>query len=332
MSVFKNLYHGVHRVNQKIRINHGGHGVTRSFHMKIFSSSVKLRVLRGYIPPLLLLLALLLIPACSSQPKKTGDMYDLRTHAELQLDLGNKQADRGNLETALILLDDAVRLAIAADSSGLRIRTRLSHSNVLFSLDRGEEAAAGWNEALAEAERAGNAEWAAMCRVYIERGKLLSPDGKNDAESVRDEVRRALGLIKSDRFSVAFAWTVLGLAEKELGHYADAEAAVRRGLEIHEKDLLFELAAYDWYTIASFRSLSGDYQGALQALEKAIVFDRRTENSWGLASDWRALGDVHHKAGNPDAARAAYLRAAEIFRAMGNEAAAEQTLSRLENR
>jgi tetratricopeptide (TPR) repeat protein len=279
-----------------------------------------------------LLLALLVISACSSPPKKTGDMYDLRKQAEAQLDLGNKQADRGSLETALILLGDAVRLAIAADDSGLRIRTRLSHSNVLFTLGRREEAAAGWNEALAEAERTGNAEWTAMCRVYIARGRLLSPDGKAAAESVRDEVRQALGLIKSDRFSVAFAWTVLGLAEKELGRYADAEAAVRRGLEIHEKELLFELAAYDWYTIASFRSLSGDYRGALQALEKAITFDRRTENSWGLASDWRALGDVCHKMGDPEASRAAYLRAAEIFRALGNEAAATQALSRLENR
>ncbi|MDR2718788.1 MAG: hypothetical protein LBB89_12115 [Treponema sp.] len=278
-----------------------------------------------------LVLALLIISACSSQPKKSGDMYDLRKQTEAQLDLGNKQADRGSLETALILLDEAARLAIAADDSGLRIRTRLSHSNVLFSLGRTEEAAAGWNEALAEAERAKNAEWAAVCRVYIGRGRLMSADGKNAAESVRDEVQRAVGLIKSDRFSVAFAWTVLGLAEKELGRYANAEAAVRRSLEIHEKDLLFELAAYDWYMIASFRSLSGDYGGALRALENAVAFDRRTENSWGLASDWRALGDVHTKAGNNDAARAAYLRAVEIFRALGNETAAAQALSRLES-
>jgi len=257
-------------------------------------------------------------------------MYELRKQAESQLDLGNKQADRGSFETALVLLSEAMRLAITADDSGLRIRTRLSYSNVLFSLGRKEEAAAGWSQALAEAEQTGNAEWAAICRVYIGRGKLLSPDGKMAAESVRDEVQRAVGLIK-DRFSTAFAWTVLGLAEKELGRYADAEAAVRRGLEIHEKDSFLELAAYDWYMIASFRSLSGDYRGALQALENAATLDRRTENSWGLASDWRALGDVHRKAGNDDAARVAYLRAAEIFRALGNETAAVQVLSRLEN-
>ena len=32
---------------QEVRINHGGHGVPRSFDTKIIFSSVKLRVLRG---------------------------------------------------------------------------------------------------------------------------------------------------------------------------------------------------------------------------------------------------------------------------------------------
>jgi len=317
MSAFKSLYHRV----------------SRNFDTIILSSSVVLQavrrtaVLRGYI---LLLLALMIISACSSQPKKTGDIFDLRKRAEAQLDMGNKQADRGNLEIALILLDEAVRLAVASDDSGLRIRAKLSNSNVLFSLGREEEAEAGWNEALAEAEQIGNAEWAAVCRVYIIRGKLLSEDGKTAAASLRDELQKAVSQIKSDRFSIAFAWTVMGMAEKELGRYAEAETAVRHSLEIHEKDLLFEPAAYDWYMIASFRSLSGDYRGALQALENAIIFDRRVENSWGLASDWRAMGDVHYKTGDLEASRAAYTRSAEIFNALGNETAAEQTLSRLE--
>jgi tetratricopeptide (TPR) repeat protein len=259
-------------------------------------------------------------------------VYDLRRQAEAQLELGNRQADRGSFENALFMLDEAMRLAIVADDPGLRIRVGLSRGNVFFSLDRGEEAETAWNEALAEAEKAGSAELAAVCRIHIARGKLLSPGGKAAAQSIRDEVSRNLALIKSDRFYVAFAWMIIGLAEKELGRYAQAEAAVRRSLEIHEKGRYFELAAYDWFMIASFRSLAGDYRGARQALEAAIDFDRRVENSWGLASDWRALGDVNRKAGDHDASRAAYLRAAEIFRAMGNREAAEETLSRSENR
>jgi tetratricopeptide (TPR) repeat protein len=104
---------------------------------------------------------------------------------------------------------------------------------------------------------------------------------------------------------------------------------LKRSLEIHLKDRYFEPAAYDWFLIASFRSLSGNYNGALQALESGLELDRRMENSWGLANDWRAFGDVQKKAGNRDASRAAYARSAEIFRSLGNAEAAEEALKRI---
>jgi tetratricopeptide (TPR) repeat protein len=276
------------------------------------------------------LVALLLIAACSSAPKNPGEVDIKHRYAEKQLEAGNKQADRGEIEDALNTLDEALNLAIALDDPSLRIRAGLSRGNVLFSKGRAQEAVEGWNKALAEAERVGNNELAAVSRIHIARGRLLSPEGKaSAAQSVRDEVDRNMGQVKSDRLYTAFAWTVIGLAEKELGRYALAEAAIRRSLEIHEKDRYFELAAYDWFMIASFRSLSGDYRLARLALETAIAFDRRVENSWGLASDWRALGDVSQKAGDRAAARAAYLRAAEIFRAIENEDAAEEVLKKL---
>jgi tetratricopeptide (TPR) repeat protein len=269
--------------------------------------------------------------ACSSQPKNPSDISELRRRAESQLDFGNRQADRGSLDAALVLLDEAMQLAIMADDPGLRIRVGLSRSNVWFSLGSSEEANNGWLVALAEAERIKDNELIAVSRIHIARGKLLSSPGQADlAQSVRDDVNRDLPVIKSERLYIAFAWTVIGLAEKELGHYPEAEAAVRRSLEIHQKDTYFELVAYNWFLIASFRSLSGNYSGAKQALESALSYDRRIENSWGLACDWRALGDVNKKDGDREAARSSYLRAAEIFRAMGNEEAAEEALSRID--
>jgi len=281
---------------------------------------------------LLSLSFLLFSLSCSTKPKNPGDTYNTRKQAEAQLAVGNKEADRGSFELALIILNEAMRLAVTTDDPSLRIRVGLSRGNVLLSLDKREEAETVWNNALGEAEKMGNSELIAISRIHIARGRLLSPEGKAGAQSIRDEVNRNLAQVKSDRLYTAFAWMIIGLAEKELGRYAQAEAAVRHSLEIHEKDLYFELAAYNWFMIASFRSLAGDYTGARQALEAAIVLDRRVENSWGLASDWRALGDVNRKAGDSNAARDAYLRAAEIFRALRNEEAAVDALSRAENR
>ena len=282
---------------------------------------------------IIILTIISLIPACSTPPKNPGDVFDIRKQAETHLELGSRDADRGSFETALLKLDEAMKLAVAVDDPGLRIRVGLSRGNVLFSLDRSKEAEEAWNGALGEAERVGNSELAVVSRIHIAWGKVLLTERADlpaAAQSVRDEVSRDMSVIK-DRYYTAFAWTIIGLAEKELGRYEPAEAAVRRALDIHEKDLYFELAAHDWFRIASFRSIAGNQHGALQALESAIAFDRRVENSWGLASDWQGMGIVYRHMGNAEASRAAYLRAAEIFKAFGSSEAAAETLSRSES-
>jgi len=276
----------------------------------------------------LLIVICYLFFSCSSRPKDTGDIYDMRKDAEVQLEQGNRHADRGNYATALVFINEANRLAVITDDSSMLVRSGILRGNALFALGNAEEAFESWNKALEEANLAGNKELAALCRIHIARGKLLSSGGKDAAQSVRDEVNRELASIKSDELYIAFAWTVISLAEKEMGRYTAAEEAVKRALAIHEKARNLELAAYDWFMTASFRSLSGNSSGAIKALENAVEYDRRTENSWGLANDWQALGDVQKKAGNPEAARAAYLRAANIFRAMGNNEMAEKTLAK----
>jgi tetratricopeptide (TPR) repeat protein len=265
-----------------------------------------------------------LFSACSSRPKISGDVFDIRNDAEVQLEQGNAQADRGNFTTALVFINQANRLAIITDNPSLLIRSGLTLGNVLFALGNTEDAFEAWNKALEEAGLTGNGELIAVSRVHIARGKLLT---QGAAQSVRDEAERNLPLIRSVQY-IAFAWTVIGLAEKELGSYAAAEEAVLRALAIHERIPSLELAAYDWFMIASFRSLSGDSNGALKALGNALEYDRRTENSWGLANDWQAFGDVYKKAGNTAAARSAYLRSASIFRALGNNEDAERVLLR----
>jgi len=267
------------------------------------------------------------ILGCSSRPGPRGEIFDTRARAEAQLELGNRQADRGDLDSALFLLDEAMRLAVLADDSGLRVRVGLSRGNVLFSMGRVREAESGLGEALAEALMSGDRELVALSRVHNARRLLFSPGGAGEA--VVDEVSREMAFL-GDPMQVAFAWTVVALAEGERGRYAQAQAAAQRSLAIHERGRRLELAAFDWFMIASFRSRSGDFDGARRALESSMALDRRVENSWGLASGWRALGDVERRAGNPDAARLAYIRAADIFRALGNDAAAEETLSRID--
>ena len=274
------------------------------------------------------LTSVLLLAACSTQPKKnSGTVYDQRRQAESHLDMGNRMSDRGNNDEALRLITEAQRLAKITDDSSLIIRASLSRGNVLMYLQQFDEASQEFERALAESLRMGNRELTAVSRVHISRYKLLR--GLAPARQVKQDLDGELRFIKSDTLYVAFAWVVSGLAERELGNYAEAEAAVKRALNLHEKGRYLEQAAYDWFLIGSFRSLSRNYAGARDALTQALALDRRIENSYGLATDWRALGDVYAKSGNAEESRAAYLRSADIFRALGNAGAAEEAEGRI---
>jgi tetratricopeptide (TPR) repeat protein len=131
--------------------------------------------------------------------------------------------------------------------------------------------------------------------------------------------------VRQDDNATAVGNITLGFAEKQMGRWAEAESAVRRALSFHESGLFLEEAAYDWFLIASIRSMAGNYNASLEALDAAIGFDRRAENGFGLASSWQARGDVLSKAGRAAEAAAAWSRAAEIYRAIGLNDFAEKT-------
>ena len=273
------------------------------------------------------LFVMLVSVSCSTAPKNPGDVYNLRSNAEALLEAANKDAGRGNFENALLLLDECKRTAILVDDPSLIIRSCLSRGNVLLTLGKTDEAFADWEFAVGEAQRFGNAELLSVSKIFRARGNLIS--GRAGAQAVLDEVNRESVNIKNDRLYLAFSWQVKGLALRVLGSYRQAEDAVKRSLEIHERDRYLENASYDWYIIASIRSLAGDTTGALAALDTSITLDRRIENAWGLAASWRARGDVCRKAGRNNEADEAYRRALAIYLAMANENEAAETQRRL---
>ena len=277
---------------------------------------------------MILFAAAIFIFSCSSQPKNPGDVKIIRNQTEKEFAAANKEAGRGNYEIAQGLLEECKRKAVSVDDPGLIIRCGLSLGNVLFSLGK-ESAFTEWEKTIQLAQKHGDRELLSVSKIYYARGMLIS--GKTPAKTVLDEVNREAANIKNDKLYLAFSWQVKGLAYRALNSFKEAENAFKQSLAVHEKEKYLENASYDWYNIASIRSTSGNTQGAIQALEEAIKFDRRVENSWALAANWRAMGDVQRKAGNNQAANEAYLRAKEILTAIGRYGDAAEIDKRMEN-
>jgi len=268
------------------------------------------------------------LSSCSTAPKVTGDIYILRKAAEIGLESANKEVAKGNFANAENFLIEYKRMAILADDPSLIIRICLSYGNVLLSLGKIDEAYAEWDNAVAEARKSGNKELLSMAKIFKARGDLLSE--RATSQSVVDEINNEIANVKNKLF-IAYSWQTKGLAQRASGSYGEAEESIKKSLEIHEKEKALENASYDWYTIASIRSLTGNTAGALQALETAISYDRRIENSFGLAASWRAMGDIYRKTGRDDDALEAYKRSRAIFEALGYEDEVTEIDKRMRN-
>ena len=264
--------------------------------------------------------------ACSSAPRRPDEIFFIRITAANQLNLANHNASQGRFVDALIILEDAWRLVLSTDDPELRINTTTSRANILFSLERHEEAFSAWETAIAEGEASGLPVLAARARIYSARARLVMlshayPQGGHGAEAQAEELRaqvlQNITAVRGDNHGTAAGNLTLAMAEKQLGRWNEAEDAARRALRIYERNRFLEDAAYSWFLIGSIRSLSGNYDSALAALRTAISFDRRAENGFGLASSWHAMGDVYRNAGRIQESRYAHRRAAEIYRAIG---------------
>jgi len=268
----------------------------------------------------LIFITLAVFSGCSSAPKKTTEIFTDRNAAIKLLDLANYTANRGRYQDALVTLEGARNLALSTDDPSLRLKTSISRGNFLFALGNKTEAFAEWKSAADEGDASGEPVLAALARICSIRAQIVLLDtdpGSANVEELKNQLNREMNVVKSDNNATAIGNITLGLAEKQMGRWNDAENAVKKALSYHEGGLFLEDAAYDWFLIASIRSMEGKYDTSLDALEKAISFDRKAENGYGLASSWRVKGDVLSKYNRSEEARAAWRRAADIYRAIG---------------
>ena len=91
----------------------------------------------------------------------------------------------------------------------------------------------------------------------------------------------------------------LGTAEKDLGDPAKALNYYGKSLEVNLSNKLFEQAAANYYMMAAVHSRKGELDEAQKNAQAALDFDKRVENSPGIAQDLYALGLHRQSAQGP---------------------------------
>lgn len=277
--------------------------------------------------------AILFLTSCSSSPKRPAEIVTTRNSTVRQLDLANVETEHGNYMLAKTLMDEAWRMAVSIDSSELRILTQLSMGNLFFYQKNQELAQKYWKQALDESIQGENEELVSLSKIYECRGLLSygSADTlkERSAEAVKILEDEMGNLKKTDELYIAYAYLLLGFAQKGQFDWNKALQNFESAAKIHEKLFYLESAAYDWYAVASVYSVSGDTENAVSSIQKALSFDRRAENSYGLGMDYLALGDIYTRASRLDEAKIAYQRSVDILNAASLDDYAKEVQEKL---
>jgi len=158
--------------------------------------------------------------------------------------------------------------------------------------------------------------------LYLTRG---------DAQKALATFQEALALpaVAQSTARTALLYHNMGTAEKNLSNPAGALEYYQKSLQMNLSNRLNAEAAADYYMIASVHSRQGRFDEALRNADLALSYDKRVENSPGIAEDLYALGLISTRKKDPAAAFDFYQRSYLVYVTMGLKPGLKKTLTAL---
>lgn len=278
-----------------------------------------------------LFLTTALTAACSSGPKRQMFITTVQDSCRDTIETANACILNGSYDQAENLLNQARIQALSIDNYDLLLSVSLTHVSLYLS----------YNPPAIE-----------KAKFYLEQANSFIPNTKNTQESellcamseariliaqnevqasfnqIVDKIDNAKKIFKNKPYNHAQCDSILGDIYRLSGHYKEADKIYNEAVKLFTDNLYLSEIGITWYKIAQNHSQSGNKKEALEALNKAIYYDRCAENSMALGADYYIKAVILLK-GNPaeaekEAAKAALHHSAEIYNAANlNELAAK---------
>lgn len=261
--------------------------------------------------------------SCSSAPKVPPQVLTVRNEAGRLNQMGAKSLREGQIEAARDFYAEAYRLFTAADDVEGRIRALDGLGRVT------PEGVTLWDQAMRIAGESGREDLMALASLLKAEADLRSEE-EPALRGALETSRRAASALSARPSDRTRALRVYGSAAKSLGLHQDALKALDEAASIDKKNRAYIEYASDRYLSASVHSKQGNYAAAVSALQDALDYDRRAENSGGIAGDYLALGIVAEKMGDREGAKLYYRRSMEVYEAARLKAKAAEAAARLQ--
>ncbi len=131
-------------------------------------------------------------------------------------------------------------------------------------------------------------------RVMLTRWRLSNEKNLSEAEkkNLLEILSQCEKSVSKEPYYGGFLSRTRGDVYVSLSDFKSAEKSYLEAVQIHTKNRYLYEIALDWYGVARACSLGGDKNGAVNAIENALKYDRDAENSLALALDYLAYSKI----------------------------------------
>lgn len=265
---------------------------------------------------------------CSSAPKQPDRELAVQNRAGQYAQHGNAYFARAEYQMALQFFDLALQANISVDNLPGIAKSYNSIGRVFMVTGNLTEAESNYRLALDFALVASDTEQELQAYVNLAEAALRA----DDPDQAFEYLQRAEQLVADPPTPVhAVLYHNLGTLHARRGDLPSAEELVRRAAQLNEQFRAWPELGSNYFMLASILSRRADYSAALTAAQQALEWDKRAENSPGIAQDLRAIGIILERMERLEEAYAHHLRALRIFISLNKASETVDVLSRLTN-
>ena len=270
---------------------------------------------------ILILGAALLLTACSSAPKRSMQVSTIYSTAYEMIESANACILSGDYDKAGFFLSAAENQAMSIDNYDLLTDASLARCSLSLSVNPPDietaERYVGFAQGFVKncVNPKKQQALVALNEVRIETAKgNLDENANVNISALLNKLEENKKDVKGDPYYEA--------------QFTLAKSYTAAAKEFTDNRYLSEIGI-SWYKAAQARSLAGNKDDAIKAMEQAIFYDRAAENSLALGTDYYAVGLILAKGsptpGEKERAVEAFTHSAEIFTAIDADELAKRS-------
>jgi tetratricopeptide (TPR) repeat protein len=285
---------------------------------------------------ILILGAALLLTACSSAPKRSMQVSTIYSTAYEMIESANACILSGDYDKAGFFLSAAENQAMSIDNYDLLTDASLARCSLSLSVNPPDietaERYVGFAQGFVKNCINPKKQQAlvALNEVRIETAKgNLDENANVNISALLNKLEENKKDVKGDPYYEAQFTLAQGDVYKLKKDYVQADKSYTAAAKEFTDNRYLSEIGISWYKAAQARSLAGNKDSAIQAMEQAIFYDRAAENSLALGTDYYAVGLILVKgsptSGEKERAVEAFTHSAEIFTAIDADELAKRS-------